>query len=168
MGMTGLIIDVRNNPGGLMPVVVQITNRLVPEGVITYTEHADGRREYHRATEEYLGLPLAVLVNGRSASASEILGAAVQDTRAGILVGTQTYGKGIVQNLMYLSDGNAVKMTIAKYFTPNGISIHGTGVTPDIIVEMDEERTRRINTLEWEEDTQLQTAWEALYALMRR
>jgi carboxyl-terminal processing protease len=164
-GLAGLIIDVRNNPGGLMPIVVQITDRLIPYGIITYTEHADGRREYHRATEEYLGLPLAVLVNGRSASASEILSAAVQDTGAGIVVGTQTFGKGIVQNLMYLSDGNAVKMTIAKYFTPNGTSIHGVGVAPNMVVEMDDTLTRRIGILEREEDIQLQAA---IYYLTRR
>ncbi|MCL2501431.1 MAG: S41 family peptidase [Defluviitaleaceae bacterium] len=164
-GIRGLIIDVRNNPGGLMPVVVQITNRLVPEGIITYTEHADGRREYHRATGEYLGLPLAVLVNGRSASASEILAAAVQESGAGIVVGTQTFGKGIVQNLMYLSDGNAIKMTIAKYFTPNGVSIHGVGVTPDVVVEMDDALGRRVSTLTTEEDVQLQAA---IHSLIRR
>jgi carboxyl-terminal processing protease len=167
-GMEGLIIDVRNNPGGLMSEVVKITNELVPEGVITYTEHADGRREYHRATGEALGLPLVVLVNERSASASEILGAAVQDTGAGVLVGTQTFGKGIVQNLMYLSDGNAIKMTIAKYFTPNGVSIHGVGVTPDIVVEMDEGLSRRIGTLPHEEDEQLQTALDTIYSLIHR
>ncbi|MCL2603425.1 MAG: S41 family peptidase [Defluviitaleaceae bacterium] len=164
-GIRALIIDVRNNPGGSMPAVVQITNRLVPEGIITYTEHADGRREYHRATEEYLGLPLVVLVNGRSASASEILAAAVQDTGAGTIIGTQTYGKGSVQNLMYLSDGHAVKMTIAKYFTPNGISIHGIGVTPDVVVEMDEALSRRTGMLTLDEDVQLQAA---IYSLTRR
>jgi carboxyl-terminal processing protease len=161
-GMTGLIVDVRNNPGGLMPVVVQITNQLIPAGIITYTEHADGRREYHHATGEGLGLPLAVLINGRSASASEILAAAVQDTGAGTLVGEQSFGKGIVQNLMYLTDGNAIKMTVAKYFTPNGTSIHGTGITPDMVVEMDEELSRRIGTLDWEEDEQLLEALRIL------
>jgi carboxyl-terminal processing protease len=154
-GMAGLILDVRNNPGGLMPVVVHIANQFVPQGIITYTEHADGRREYHHATEEYLGLPLAVLVNERSASASEILSAAIQDTGAGIIVGTQTFGKGIVQNLMYLSDGNAIKLTIAKYFTPKGTSIHGVGITPNFIVEMDEHLNRRIGALPLEEDVQL-------------
>jgi carboxyl-terminal processing protease len=161
-GMAGLIVDVRNNPGGLMPIVVQITNQLVPRGIITYTEHADGRREYHHATEDYLGLPLAVLVNGRSASASEIISAAVQDTGAGVLVGTQTFGKGIVQNLMYLSDGNAIKMTIAKYFTPNGTSIHGVGITPDVLVEMCEDLSRRIGALELEDDEQLQAGLRVL------
>ncbi|MCL2203355.1 MAG: S41 family peptidase [Defluviitaleaceae bacterium] len=163
--MTGLIIDVRNNPGGLMPVVVQITNRLVPYAtLITYTEHADGRREYHHAnTADHLGLPLVMLVNGRSASASEILSAAVQETGVGLLVGTQTFGKGIVQNLMYLTDGNAIKMTVAKYFTPEGTSIHGVGIAPDIVVEMDEHLSRRIGSLDFEEDVQLQAAWRLLH-----
>ena len=161
-GIQSLIVDVRNNPGGLMPVVVQITNLLVPEGIITYTEQADGRREYHNATAEYLGLPLVVLVNERSASASEILSAAVQDTGAGIVIGTQTFGKGIVQNLMYLSDGNAIKMTVAKYFTPNGVSIHGIGVTPNILVEMDEKLSRQISIIDRADDVQLQAALEAL------
>jgi len=157
-GMTALVIDVRNNPGGLMPAVVNITNHLVPEGIITYTELADGRREYYRATAGQLGLPLAILVNGGSASASEILAGAVQDTGAGIIVGTQTFGKGIVQNLMHLSDGNAIKTTTARYFTPNGTSIHGVGVTPCLVVPMAEELAVRAAALPFEEDVQLQAA----------
>ena len=157
-GMNSLILDVRNNPGGLMSVVVHITNHLIPAGIITYTEMADGRREYHRATGDGLGLPLIVLVNGRSASASEIISAAIQESGAGTVLGTQTFGKGIVQNLMYLSDGNAIKMTIAKYYTPLGTSIHGIGVTPDHVVEMDEDLSRRIGSLDAEEDVQLQRA----------
>ncbi|MCL2365098.1 MAG: S41 family peptidase [Defluviitaleaceae bacterium] len=159
-GMTGLVIDVRNNPGGLMTSVIHITNQFLPPDVhATYTEHAGGRREYAITSAEQLGLPLAVLVNGRSASASEILAAAVQDTNVGTVVGTQSFGKGTVQNLMYLTDGNAIKMTIARYYTPNGISIHGTGITPCIIVAMDEDLARRVGTLTFEEDLQLQAAW---------
>ena len=159
-GMVGLVIDVRNNPGGLMPVVINITNQFIPPGAFaTYTEHAGGRREYAITSNDYFNLPLAILVNGRSASASEILAAAVQDTGVGTIVGTQSFGKGTVQNLMYLSDGNAIKMTIARYYTPNGISIHGTGITPCIVVEMDEDLARRVGSLTFEEDLQLQVAW---------
>jgi len=159
-GMVGLVIDVRNNPGGLMPVVINITNQFIPPGIhATYTEHAGGRREYAITSNDHFALPLAILVNERSASASEILAAAVQDTGVGTIVGTQSFGKGTVQNLMYLSDGNAIKMTIARYYTPNGISIHGTGITPCIVIEMDEDLARRVGALTFEEDVQLQVAW---------
>ena len=157
-GMDSLIIDVRNNPGGLMNVVVDITDRLVPQGIITYTQDVNGHRIYHNANETYLGIPLVVLINERSASASEVLGGAVQDTGVGSLVGQQTFGKGIVQNLYYLSDGTAIKLTVAEYFTPNGTSIHGTGLTPDFIVEMEDILSRRIGDLPIEEDIQLQVA----------
>ena len=155
-GMDSLIIDVRNNPGGLLNVVVDITNRLVPEGIITYVENVDGFREYHNSSSSYLGMPLVILMNERSASASEVLAGAVQDTGAGALVGQQTFGKGIVQNLLYLNDGTAIKLTIAKYFTPNGTSIHGIGLEPDFVVEMDEGLSRRIGDLPFEDDVQLQ------------
>ena len=163
-GMDSLIIDVRNNPGGLLHVVEQIADLVVPEGIITFTEDVDGHREYLMAEYDYLGLPIVVLVNGRSASASELLAGAIQDTGAGVLVGTQTFGKGIVQNLRYLSDGTAIKLTVAKYFTPNGTSIHGIGLTPDFVVEMDESISRRIGDLEITEDAQLQAALKLIQA----
>jgi carboxyl-terminal processing protease len=157
-GMTGLVVDVRNNPGGLLDVVVAVANLLVPEGMIVFTEYADGTRHYNNATETYLGIPLVLLVNERSASASEVLGGAIQDTGVGTLVGHQTFGKGIVQHLYYLSDRTAIKLTVAKYFTPKGISIHGVGLVPDFPIEMDESLTRRIGELPLEEDVQLQEA----------
>jgi len=158
-----LIIDVRNNPGGLMDVVASITNALVPEGIITFTEDVNGRRRYHRATANYLGLPLVVLVNGNSASASEVLAGAVLDTGAGTIVGEQTFGKGSVQTDFDLSDGTAIKLTIAKYFTPNGNSIHGVGLTPNFVVEMDESYSHRVgHDLGLEEDVQLQVALRVL------
>ncbi|MCL2286002.1 MAG: S41 family peptidase [Firmicutes bacterium] len=155
-GMDSLIIDVRNNPGGLLDIVVDIANRLVPEGIITYVENVDGFREYHNSNSTYLGMPLVILINERSASASEVLAGAVQDTGVGALVGQQTFGKGIVQNLRNLSDGTAIKLTVAKYFTPNGTSIHGVGLQPDFVIEMDENLSRRIGDLPIEEDVQLQ------------
>jgi len=155
-GMDSLIIDLRNNGGGLLDVVVSMADRLVPAGIITYIEDVDGRRRYHNADATYLGMPLVVLINERSASASEVLAGAVQDTGVGTLVGQQSFGKGIVQNLYYLSDGTAIKLTVAKYFTPNGISIHGVGLTPDFAIEMDESLSRRVGDLPIEEDVQLQ------------
>jgi len=155
-GMDSLIIDVRNNPGGLLDVVVDIADRLVPSGIVTFVENVAGRRNYHRSDEYYLGLPLVVLINERSASASEVLGGAIQDFGVGSLVGQQSFGKGIVQNLLDLSDGTAIKLTVAKYFTPDGRSIHGLGLEPDFAVEMEESRSRMIGSLPLEEDVQLQ------------
>ena len=166
-GMDSLILDVRNNPGGLLDVVGRITNRLIPEGIVTYTEDVNGNRHYLRSDQEHLGLPLVVLVNELSASASEVLGGAIQDTGMGILIGEQTFGKGIVQNLLYLSDETAIKLTVSKYFTPNGTSIHGIGIIPDIVVGMEESLIRRIGDLTIYEDVQLQAAIEAIYSKIR-
>ncbi|MCL1842502.1 MAG: S41 family peptidase [Defluviitaleaceae bacterium] len=157
-GMSGLIIDVRNNPGGLLCTVTDIADKLMPEGIILYTIDAAGRRENSYSNPDYLGLPLVVLVNEHSASASEVLSGAIRDTQTGTIVGIQTYGKGIVQNLFILSDQTAIKLTVQKYFTPSGESIHGIGIVPHIIVEMPEELTRRIGSLPLDEDTQLQAA----------
>ena len=157
-GMDSLIIDVRNNGGGLLDSVVRIARRLVPEGIIVYREDVNGERTYGRSFGDYLGLPLVLLVNGRSASASEVLGGAIQDTGVGTLVGQQTFGKGIVQNIFELSDETAIKLTVEKYFTPNGRSIHGTGLEPDFAVEMEDSLSRRIGELPMEEDVQLQIA----------
>jgi len=166
-GMTGLILDLRNNPGGNLHVVTHIANYFVPEGVVAYTVDASGRRQDFVSDENYLGLPLVVLINGRSASASELLSGAIQDTGVGVLVGEQTFGKGIVQHLRRLSDGSAIKVTVAKYFTPNGTSIHGVGVAPDYVIEMDEALSRRIGQMELYEDVQLQRALEVLLEMGR-
>jgi len=164
-GMKGLVLDVRNNPGGILDVVAFIADHFVPEGVITFTVDANGRRQNFNATAEYLGIPLVVLINGRSASASELLSGAIQDTGVGVLVGEQTFGKGIVQHLYYLSDGTAIKATVAKYFTPNGTSIHGVGVAPDFEVEMDDELSFQIGRLDPGEDVQLEVALQVLRGL---
>jgi len=161
-GKTGLIIDVRNNPGGVLTVVTYIANYFVPEGIITYVIDANGRRENHYAEVGYLGIPLVVLINGRSASASELLAGAIRDTGVGVLVGEQTFGKGIVQHLYPLSDGSAVKTTVAEYFPPSGTRIHMVGVPPDIIVEMDEVLSRMIGHLDPTDDVQLMEALRVL------
>jgi carboxyl-terminal processing protease len=161
-GMNGLIIDLRNNPGGLFCIVNEITDRLIPEGIITYTIDADNHRENHYSGPDYLGLPLVLLVNERSASASEVLSGAVRDTQTGTIVGTQTFGKGVVQSLLYLSDDTAIKLTIQRYYTPSGDCIQGIGITPHVIVEMSDALSRRVGRLTLEEDIQLQTALEII------
>lgn len=135
-GASALIIDLRNNPGGLLGDVTAIADQLLDGGLIVYTEDRSGAREEFYAEAGACELPLAVLVNGSSASASEILAAAVQERGRGAVVGTQTYGKGVVQSLVsFESDGSGMQYTSSRYFTPNGRSIHGEGVAPDVVVE---------------------------------
>ena len=136
-GMTALVVDLRDNPGGNLDTVCQILDLLLPEGTIVYTEDKNGERVDTKTSddEHQFTKPLAVLVNGRSASASEVFSGAVQDYGTGTIIGTQTYGKGIVQTLYSLSDGSCLKLTTAQYFTPDGRNIHGEGITPDIVVE---------------------------------
>lgn len=161
-GMEGLIVDLRNNGGGLVSSVCAILDRLLPEGLIVYTEDKYGNREEEFSdAENYFDKPMAVLVNANSASASEIFAGAIKDYGIGTLVGTTTYGKGIVQKIYPLSDGTAVKLTVSKYYTPNGNNIHGTGITPDIEVELDESLKYEVEVPK-EKDNQLQAAIEAL------
>ncbi len=159
-GVEGLIIDVRNNPGGLLDVVGDITDRLIPEGIITYTEEKSGKRDDILSDAEEIEIPLVILMNRYSASASEVLSGAVQDTGKGILIGEQSFGKGLVQNIFPLGDGSALKVTVAKYYTPNGVCIQDVGLTPDIKVEMTDEQYFNIDTLTLDEDAQLKTAVE--------
>lgn len=160
--MNGLIIDLRNNPGGLLDVVSNITDRLIPKGFITYTEDKDGKREYIYSDSEEIEIPLVILVNENSASASEVLSGAVKDTGKGILVGETTFGKGLVQNIFPLSDGSAVKTTIARYYTPSGVCIHGIGIEPNYVVDISEEDAANLAMIEFEDDVQLQKAIEVL------
>ena len=161
-GMGRLIVALRNNGGGPVSSVCAILDRLLPEGLIVYTEDKYGNREEEYSdAENYFDKPLAVLVNGNSASASEIFAGAIKDYGIGTLVGTTTYGKGIVQKIYPLSDGTAVKLTVSKYYTPNGNNIHGIGIEPDVIVELDESLENQV-TVSKEEDNQLQAAIEAL------
>ena len=150
-GMKGLIVDLRNNPGGSLSAVCDITDVMVPEGLIVYTEDKNGEKtEYPSTSEEVFDKPLVVLVNGNSASASEIYAGAIQDHGIGTIVGTQTYGKGVVQSVFDLKDGTCLKLTVSEYFTPNGRTIHGEGVTPDVVVEyeVDEKNPEKDNQLE--------------------
>ena len=134
-GMKSVVLDLRDNPGGLLQESVKVSNLFVPKGPVVSVVTRDGQREVHLSTLEAIKYPVAVLVNGGSASASEIVAGAIQDTGSGTLVGTKTYGKGSVQTVLRL-DGGAIKLTIAKYLTPNDRSINGIGIEPDINVEM--------------------------------
>ncbi len=135
-GMQGLIVDLRNNPGGNLSTVCEIVDLMIPKGLIVYTEDKYGnRQEYSSDGRNEFTKPLVVLVNGNSASASEIYAGAIQDYGTGKIVGTQTYGKGVVQQLFDLGDGTSVKLTVSQYFTPNGRNIQDIGITPDVEVE---------------------------------
>lgn len=139
--MKGMILDLRGNPGGSLDAVVEVARALLPEGLIVYTEDRNGKRkEYTCDGSKELDVPLVVLINSNSASASEILAGAIKDYGIGTLLGTTTFGKGIVQQPISLGDGSAVKLTVSSYFTPNGINIHGTGIEPDEVCEFDGER----------------------------
>ncbi len=160
-GMKGLIIDLRSNPGGNLSTVCDISRMLLPKGMIVYTEDKYGKREEYTCNgENRIEVPLVVLTNGYSASASEILAGAVKDYGIGKLVGTTTFGKGIVQKVIDLSDGSAIKLTVSSYFTPKGNNIHGIGVEPDVEVQFDAELYKNGT------DNQLEKAKEVLNDMM--
>lgn len=139
-GMKGLVLDLRGNPGGSVNAVVDVARMLLPEGLVVYTEDKYGKREEYRCDGSHeFELPLVVLVDGNSASASELLSGAIQDYKKGTLVGTTTFGKGIVQQLLTLRDGSAIKITVSSYYTPKGRNIHGTGIEPDVECPFDGE-----------------------------
>lgn len=157
-GMERLVIDLRDNPGGLLTSVCDILREILPEGLIVYTEDKYGNREEENCDGKHqLDMPLAVLVNENSASASEIFAGAVQDHEVGTIVGTTTYGKGVVQELRQLSDGSAVKLTVSNYYTPNGNSINKVGIKPDVEVKLASELLNK-DEITHEEDNQLQKA----------
>lgn len=185
-GMEKLIIDLRDNLGGLLDAVVEMLAYVLPEdkmdGMLVYTADKDGKGDrffcddgkiqyesdygqqasgFPKKDGHEIDVPMAVLVNGNSASASEVFTGAIMDYEVGIVVGTQTFGKGIVQSLLPLGDGTAIKLTTAHYYTPSGFDLHGVGLKPDIEVELDEElRTKAV--VEKDEDNQIQAAIEAL------
>lgn len=139
-GEKSLIIDLRDNGGGLLDTAVDMLDRLLPDGVVVYTKDKSGnKKEYFSSDKESFDKPIAILVNGNSASASEVFSGALQDYQKAVLVGTTTFGKGIVQSVFDLHDGTALKLTTAEYFTPKGRNIHGTGLKPDVKVELDGE-----------------------------
>lgn len=160
-GIQGLVLDLRNNPGGSVSTVTEVAQELLPEGLVFYMEDRQGKRTEYKCTGADFDLPLVVLVNGNSASASEILAGGIQDSGVGTLVGTQTFGKGIVQNLVPLSDGTGFKLTTAGYFTRGGHDIHKVGITPDEVVEFDADTYRENGT-----DNQLYRAEEILAGLI--
>ena len=161
-GAEKLIVDLRGNPGGLLNSVCGVLDQILPEGLIVYTEDKNGKREEMYSQGEHpLEIPLAVLVNENSASASEIFAGAVQDYGIGTIVGTTTYGNGVVQAMSRLSDGSAVKLTVSKYYTPNGNSIHQVGIRPDVEVKLDS-RLLNKDEISHEEDNQLREALKVL------
>lgn len=156
-GAQSLIFDLRDNGGGFLDSVCDILDRVLPKELLVYTEDKDGNREEEWALDDdRIDMPMAVLVNGNTASASEIFTGALKDYDEAEIIGTTTFGKGIVQSIIPMADGSAVKLTSAKYYTPSGVCIHGTGIEPDQVVEYDREA---------EEDNQLQAAVDYLLSL---
>ncbi|WP_276693165.1 MULTISPECIES: S41 family peptidase [Acidaminococcus] len=134
-GMKALVLDLRDNPGGLLESGVGVARYLVPKGPIVSVTDKDGNTQTESSSLEKVDFPLAVLVNHGTASAAEIVSGAIQDTGSGKLFGVKTYGKGVVQNIFLLSNQTAVKLTVARYYTPSGRSIDKVGITPDEVVE---------------------------------
>ncbi|WP_317303264.1 S41 family peptidase [Acidaminococcus timonensis] len=156
-GMEALVLDLRDNPGGLLESGVGVARYLVPKGPIVSVTDKDGNTQTESSTLESVGFPLAVLVNHGTASAAEIVSGAIQDTGSGRLFGGKTYGKGVVQNIFLLSNKTAVKLTVARYYTPSGRSIDKVGITPDQVVEAtDEEGTNQLQAAEAYLRSQLQ------------
>lgn len=156
-GMKGLVIDLRGNPGGSLDIVCEMLDLILPKGLLVYTEDKKGEKQEYTSDADYeYDVPMTVLINGSSASASEIFAGAVQDYERAEIVGTTSYGKGVVQSVYALKDGTCVKLTVAEYFTPKGRSINEKGITPDVEVEYE------YNEADPEADNQLDKAIEVL------
>ena len=155
-----LIIDLRNNPGGDLDVVTNIADYLLPDCIITYTEDKNGKRTDYNSDENAVSLPIVVLVNNNSASASEVLSGALKDYNKATLIGEKTFGKGVVQTVVPLYDGSGMTITSARYFTPSGECIHEKGIEPNITVPLNTDKP--LSELTTEEDLQLQKAIEVL------
>ena len=162
--VSGMIIDLRNNGGGLVDACVDMADLILPEGVVVSMRDKYDEVEEYRIDDEYFDVPMVLLVNEYSASASEILAGAVRDYGAGTLLGTKTFGKGVVQSALEFTDGSGIKLTTARYYTPSGECIHGVGIEPDITLELDEDAATiyGINNLPHEQDNQLQAAIKVL------
>lgn len=167
-GAKGIVIDVRDNPGGLLTSVCDTLDMLVPDGLLVYTEEKDGKRtDYKGKNSAEAEVPLVVLVNENSASASEIFAGCLQDYKKATIVGTTTFGKGIVQSVIGLNDGTAIKFTTSKYFTPLGQDIHGNGVKPDVVIEYDFEAVSGKEEITYKDDNQVMKAIEVLRGKIR-
>lgn len=161
-GVSGLIIDLRDNPGGLLNSVVKMVDRIIPKGLVVYTEDKNGKREEENAvTADEYNKPVVVIINGNSASASEIFAGTLQDYEAAKILGTKSFGKGIVQKIVTLPDNTAIKLTISEYYTAKGREVHGVGIIPDIEVELDESLKKKV-VISHEEDNQLQESIKTL------
>lgn len=160
-GAKGIVLDLRNNTGGFLDVTEDIVDELIPQGIIVSTKDNSGEIVHSESDDEYTDIPLVVLVNEQSASASEVLSGALKDHNRAKLVGTRTFGKGIVQTILPFVDGSAIKITTAEYYTPSGISIQGIGIEPDYLVELPVELMIEPD-LTLEQDLQLQKAIEVL------
>ena len=160
----GMIIDLRNNGGGLLDASIEMADMILPEGVVVSLKDKYDYTEEFKIDNEYYDVPMVVLINEYSASASEILAGAIRDYEAATLVGTKSFGKGVVQSALEFPDGSGVKLTTARYYTPSGECIHEVGIEPDVHVEMDEDAVTLygINNLPHDQDTQLQKAIEVL------
>lgn len=160
-GIKALILDLRQNGGGSLYECNEIADTLLGKQTIVYTQDKKGEKEYYYSDAKKLNLPLIVLVDGGSASASEILTGAIKDTKSGTIVGEKTFGKGIVQSVIELKDKSAVKLTTSQYFTPNGINIHGKGIEPDVVVKAavvkDQKPSQKVDPVN---DPQLKKAFE--------
>ena len=138
-GARGLVIDLRDNGGGLVTSCIKVADELMDKGTVVYTEDRNGNRDYYTTEDGRTKLPYVILINGYTASASEIMAAGIQDNGEGLIVGSKSYGKGIIQEVKALADGSAVKLTIMQYFSPNGSVIHKVGITPDYVVDLTED-----------------------------
>ena len=161
-GMKKLVIDLRSNPGGYVDAAVKIADIFLDQGLVTYTVDVQGSRHDYTSDKEKISIPLVILVNGYSASASEIVVGALHDRGAAAIVGTKTYGKGIIQMPFPLSTGGQLNVTIARYYTPNGVCIHGIGITPDYVVELPSDVLNGNVKLSDKTDSQLQKAIDLL------
>lgn len=158
----GIILDMRYNPGGELNAAVQVASYFVPQGPVVYIVDKQGNVDTKMATGEYLGMPLVVLVNGESASAAEIVSGAIKDKGTGTLVGVKTFGKGIVQTIFPLDSGTSVKLTTAKYLTPNKLDINKKGIEPNVVVGLNPGQAATISPTDTNFDSQLQKALQTL------
>ena len=162
-GMKGMVIDLRDNPGGALDIVCNICDMLVGEGLITYMEYKSGKREEFKSDANELNVPISIIINENSASASEVLTGCLKDYGKAVVVGKKSYGKGIVQTVYPFFDGSGMTLTVAKYFSPKGTCIQGTGIEPDIEVEVSEKyKNMYASSIPKEDDSQLIKAVEAV------